>query len=105
MINTGGHDLPSQIAMQMHYRVSPEKSHGLLWAGRDKQMGEIATFMDLLWRYGGYFLIDRVDPPTCETCTNVLLVRHIGQSEHEHVHAAHDPLPGQYRHYTRKSDL
>lgn len=65
--------------------------------------------MDTLWRYGGYFLIDQTEAVGCGgTCTNIFLVRHIGQSEHDHVHAAHDPLPGQYRRHVssaKRSDL
>lgn len=30
MLNTGGHDLPSQIVAQIHYRIPPEKSKARL---------------------------------------------------------------------------
>lgn len=60
---------------------------GLPWAGRDRTLGELITFGDALWRFGGYFLVDRSEAPGCSTCENVLWVRHIGQSEHgDHHH-------------------
>ena len=47
----------------------------LPWFGRYKSAGEIALFMDSLYRRGGYHLTDRHDNSFCQHCTEVLLTR------------------------------
>ncbi len=71
--------LPRQIAMEFHYHAM--HNPGLAWAGeedrcstrkcitlsyscvteRDKTFAEIAAFIDFLWRFGSYYVIDRRD--------------------------------------------
>ena len=43
---------------------------------RYKSAGEVALFMDSLYRRGGYYLTDRHDNPYCQHCTEVVLTRH-----------------------------
>ena len=69
--------LPRQMAVEMHYKT---RFRELPWFGRYKSAGEIATFMDALYRYGGYHLIDRHDNPFCKHCTETLLVRYEPQA-------------------------
>ena len=64
--------LPLQIAVELHYYSYLDK---ISWHARYKSAGELATFMEYAWRYGGYYLIDRNDNPTCIWCTEVVLFR------------------------------
>lgn len=73
IVNSGVH-LPLQIALELHYDSMARL--GLPWGGkRFKSPGEIAVFMDFLFRYGNYHLIDRNDNPYCQHCTEILLSR------------------------------
>jgi len=49
---------PTQIAMELHFQTQMRE---LPFHGRLVSVGEIALFMDFLWRQGGYTLIDRRD--------------------------------------------
>jgi len=62
--------LPDQISMELHYGTSNDE---LSWYGRFKSAGEIALWMDRMWRLGRYMLVDRSDG-VCAHCTQLLLV-------------------------------
>ena len=73
IVNSGTH-LPLQIGFELHYHTLPNL--GLSWGGkRYKSPGELAVFMDFLYRYGGYHLVDRNDNRYCGHCTELLVVR------------------------------
>jgi len=68
-----GQDLPDQIAFELH-GITHEK--GLSWNDRHiKSVGEMATFIDFLWRFGGYYLLDRHDNKGCGWCSELLIGR------------------------------
>ena len=54
--------LPQQLALEIHYKTQFKE---LPWFGRYKSAGEIALFMDALYRLGGYHLTDRHDNLFC----------------------------------------
>lgn len=91
MLKTDVHNLPKQIAMEFHYHNWETSNEGMPWADRDKTYAEIATFMDSLWRFGGYYVIDRRDNGSCPACSEILLVRiphsdgHVGASAHNAI--------------------
>ena len=64
--------LPQQLGLEIHYKT---RFRELPWFGRYKSAGEIALFMDSLYRRGGYHLTDRHDNSFCQHCTEVLLTR------------------------------
>lgn len=64
--------LPRQIAVELHYKTQFRE---LSWFGRYLGAGEIALFMDHLWRRGGFLLVDRNDNRFCPHCTELLLAR------------------------------
>jgi hypothetical protein len=64
--------MPTQIALELHYRTQMSL---LPWHLRRKGTAELATFMEYLHRYGGYFLIDRHDNRFCSHCTEILISR------------------------------
>jgi len=65
--------LPQQLGLEIHYKT---RFRELPWFGRYKSAGEVALFMDSLYRRGGYYLTDRHDNPYCQHCTEVVLTRH-----------------------------
>ena len=62
--------LPEQISLELHYGTSMQE---LPWFGRFKSAGEVALWMDQLWRVGRYLLVDRRDG-ICPHCTELLLM-------------------------------
>jgi hypothetical protein len=72
IVYTGIH-LPLQVAVELHYNTYA--ATGLSWANRYKSPGEIAVFIDHLYRFGDYYVADRHDNPFCAHCTELLLVR------------------------------
>lgn len=82
------HRLPQQIALELHYHNWEESNAGMAWKDRDKTFGEIAAFMDMLWRFGHYYVVDQHDNGSCPACTEILLVRfpeHVTHGLLEHV--------------------
>lgn len=61
--------LPDQIAMELHYGTSLAE---LPWYGRFKSAGEIALWMDAMWRHGRYLLVD-YRRGACPHCAELLL--------------------------------
>ena len=75
MQQTGQDIFPRQIAVEMHYFALSKQ---LQWYGRDRSPGEIYTFFNHLFRFGGYVIAERRDNNVmygCAFCTEVLLVR------------------------------
>lgn len=72
ILETAAELLPEQLGLEIHYKT---RFRELPWFGRYKSAGEIALFMDSLYRRGGYHLTDRHDNPFCKHCTEVVLMR------------------------------
>ena len=75
-----GEKLPNQIAFELHYGNWDTSNEGMSWAKRDKRADELALFMDYLWRFGHYYVVDRRDNGSCSVCSELLLVRIARQS-------------------------
>lgn len=106
---------PAEIALRLHFHVPGNATLGLPWRGsgasppgapeaeivaadRDKETGEIALFIDHLWRSAGYYPVERTDSSAASPgSTELLLVRGPRHSEayedwadaSAHGHAAH----------------
>lgn len=65
--------LPLQIAFEFHYGQDPALP--LPWGHAWKTSGEIITFIDYLYRAGGYFVIDRHDNEACGYATELLIAK------------------------------
>jgi hypothetical protein len=63
--------LPIQVAFELH-NLHPVKKHVQKVQRAPK---EIAFFMDMLWRNGKYFVMDRHDNSLCDGCTELLVAR------------------------------
>jgi hypothetical protein len=77
IVESGQH-LPLQISMEIHTVIDgfPHGKFGKLsWVMRWKKESEVALFMDYLYRFGGYLLIDRHDNPICPHCSEVVLAK------------------------------
>ena len=85
---SGGPALPEQISFELHY-VTNNSGRGLSWFNRYKTPGEIAIFMDRLYHYGGYMLVDRRDNYDCMSCSEVVVARLTA-----HADVAHSDGPG-----------
>lgn len=91
--------LPDQIAFELHYItwVAGSKVGALLsWGARGKTPGktaaEVGLFMDHLWKYGKYFLVNRADNLKCGSCSELLIARPTQDPkffEHQHHHNHH----------------
>ena len=66
-----GEYLPLQIAVEFHYI----RLEGGNWDNKRVSSLELYTFFQYLYRFGGYYLIDRRDNPICRHCTEVLLAK------------------------------
>eukprot|EP01040_Poterioochromonas_malhamensis_P005459 gene5459-5859_t len=63
--------LPLQIAMEVHYiRVIGGKTED-----RRANSAELLAFANYLYKFGGYYLIDRHDNPFCKHCTEIVLAK------------------------------
>eukprot|EP01040_Poterioochromonas_malhamensis_P013999 gene13999-15462_t len=63
--------LPLQIAVEIHIiRVTNGK-----WDLRRANSLELYSFMNYLYKFGGYYLIDRHDNVLCKSCTEVVLAK------------------------------
>ena len=65
--------LPLQVAFELHYGQDPALP--LPWGHSWKTAGEIITFIDYLYRVGGYYIIDRHDNAACGYATELLMAR------------------------------
>ena len=80
LLNTGKNgsikhsNLPEQMSFELHY-VTNKAGKGLSWYNRMKTPGEIAIFMDWLYRIGGYMLIDRRDNFVCMSCSEIVVAQ------------------------------
>jgi len=72
IIDSGKH-LPLQIAFELHFYTYAATK--LSWTNRYKSPGEIALFMDFLYRFGNYHMVDRNDNTYCAHCTELLMAR------------------------------
>lgn len=92
VVSSPGNEAPAQVALRLHFHVERNTTLGLPWRGsglliggpgttdvvgdRDKETGEIALFVDRLWRSGGYYVSERTDSPAAAPgSTELLLVR------------------------------
>ena len=72
IIDSGKH-IPDQIGFEMHFSTYP--MHNLHWTRRFKSPSELAIFMDFLFRFGNYYLVDRHDNHFCSQCSELLIAR------------------------------
>jgi hypothetical protein len=71
IVNSGIH-LPLQIAMEIH-QVRLE--HGQWQNSRLPSTLELYSWIEMIYKFGGYYLVDRHDNPYCVTCSEVLLAK------------------------------
>lgn len=70
--NNMRHLLPQQVAMELHYST---RMYDLDWQLRYRQAAEIAMFVGLMFRKGGYVLVHTKFTRGCSPCMEVLFVR------------------------------
>jgi hypothetical protein len=71
IVNSGIH-LPLQIAVEIHQvRMESGKRH----FGRLGSTLELYSWIQMLYTFGGYYLVDRRDNDICPECTEVLLAK------------------------------
>lgn len=70
---------PAQIALELHFSNWKDSNSRLSWKDRAKDVGEIALFMDFLYKHGNYYLLDRRDNLSCPSCTEILLASNVEQ--------------------------
>lgn len=91
LIDSRSKTLPDQIALEIHMTTikvfieHAQLGHNHIISDTDviggpgperiRGTGEIALFMDYLWRSGGYYLIDRHDNEECTLCSEILLAK------------------------------
>ncbi len=63
--------LPLQIAMEVHY----ERTIGGIIDFRKANSLEVYSFANYLYKFGGYYLIDRHDNVACKHCTEVVFAK------------------------------
>jgi hypothetical protein len=71
-IINSGQQLPLQIAMEIH-TMRMEK--GAYVSDYLADTGELYSFIHFLYKFGGYYLVDRNDNPECSFCTEILLAK------------------------------
>lgn len=86
-----GNFLPLQIAVEIHYiRFENGKPDYRLVNSL-----ELYSFFNYLYKYGGYYLIDRNDNPYCKHCTEIVLAK---------LNCHNYPRPSNYQEILLSSD-
>eukprot|EP01040_Poterioochromonas_malhamensis_P004117 gene4117-4408_t len=76
--------LPLQIAVEVHFIRAVNS--GIDW--RRVSSVELYSFINYIYKYGGYYLIDRHDNPLCVSCTEIVLAK---------LNCENHPLPKNYQ--------
>jgi hypothetical protein len=71
-IINSGKQLPLQIAVEVH---THRMEHGRRRRDWHVPLLELYSFIQYLYRFGGYYLIDRNDNPLCPHCSEILLAK------------------------------
>lgn len=98
--------LPVQIAVEVHIKdrmVGPKYDHRLV------SSMELYAFMNYLYKFGGYYLIDRNDNGNCAHCSEIVLAKlncqnyPIPQNFKELMHRVDESQGSNFNHRVRES--